>query len=39
MGLEQVIYTVHQGCNSGLIKNAVELYFKGVNNFDGGLQK
>ncbi|NEW05934.1 hypothetical protein GK047_07915 [Paenibacillus sp. SYP-B3998] len=24
---KEVIYTVHQGCNSGLIKNAVELYF------------
>lgn len=26
--LEQVIYTTHLGCNSGLIKNVVDLYFK-----------
>ncbi len=28
MGIEEVIYTVHHGCNSGLIKNAVTLYFE-----------
>lgn len=27
MEIEQAIYTVHQGCNSGLIKSVVELYF------------
>lgn len=28
MGVEEIIYTVHHGCNSKLIKNAVTLYFK-----------
>ena len=27
MEAEATIYTVHQGCNSGLIKNVVDLYF------------
>lgn len=28
MGAEEIIYTVHHGCNSKLIKSAVTLYFK-----------